>query len=263
MKRFGAVVKTSILNCLVYRGHIFFTLITNMFYIVVIYFLWRSIYQHSDTLSGMTFNQTFAYLALTGSIFVLFTTYVAWRMSFEIVQGQIIMDLSKPLDYQLLILARSVGPLLIQFALNTAPSLIMIILVFGGEIVPGINLLFFPISLLCGYLISFLFDYMVGLTAFYTESIWGINITKDVIILFLSGALIPIRFFPEGIRQVLYYLPFQAIYNAPVSMLVDPTLGLGDYLSVLGVQLIWLAVILTISRLFYGQAIKAVTVNGG
>ncbi len=263
MKRYGAVVKIGILNGLVYRGHIFFTLITNMFYIVVIYFLWKSIYHHSDTLNGMTFNQVFVYLALTGSIFVLFTTYVAWRMSHEIVQGQIIMDLSKPLDYQLLIFARSIGPLLIQFALNTAPSLIMIVLVFGGEIVTGINLLFFPISLLCAYLISFLLDYMVGLTAFYTESIWGINITKDLIVLFLSGALIPIRFFPEGIRQILYYLPFQAIYNAPVSMLVDPEMGLSDYLSMLGIQLIWVAAIWLTSRLFFGRAIRAVTVNGG
>ena len=72
-------------------------------------------------------------------------------------------------------------------------------------------------------IINYCIDFFVGTICIYTESIWGINIMKQVIVLLLSGATIPIAFFPETLKKIVYYLPFQSIYNAPLTILLDKT----------------------------------------
>jgi ABC-2 type transport system permease protein len=211
----------------------------------------------------MTFEQVFVYMSLAGSIFILFKTWVDWFMSYDIVEGIITRDLLKPIDYQFYLLITTFGSLLFNLTLITVPSVVALLIFFPSNLVLGINLLFFLLSLCLAYLLSFAVDYITGVTSFYTESIWGISSTKEMVVLLLSGGLIPLRFFPEGIQNVLYYLPFQAIYNAPLTILTDPGLDVPDYLNMLGLQLVWVTALIIVSRLFFAQASKALTVNGG
>src|SRR5205823_5005346 len=123
--------------------------------------------------------------------------------------------------------------------------------------------IFVPFAILMAFMLSFTIDYMVGLTAFYTESIWGLSTTKEVIVTFLSGALVPLAFFPAGAQSVLQWLPFRAIYSIPLTILTNADLGVLDYLGMLGIQLFWVIVLVGASRLWYHKALKVLTVNGG
>ncbi len=143
------------------------------------------------------------------------------------------------------------------------PSLLVLVFVFKVPINNGIGLLFFPIALVFSFILTTTIDYMIGLTSFYTESIWGISTTKEIIIAFLSGSLIPLQFYPEAAQNVLKLLPFQAMYYLPLMMLVEPDKRPADYLSSIGVQVIWVIVFLIVARLFYNRAIKVLRVSGG
>lgn len=263
MKRYMAFTRMSYLLGLVWRLPSVFTLTTNLFYIVVIYFLWKNIYANSSTLRGMSFPQTFTYLALASSIFVLFKTYADWGLAREIISGAVAVNLTKPIDLQLMLLFRSLGAMLTNLTLIGLPTLLVLTVFFPANLVLGVNVALFAISLLLAFLLSFLLDYIVGLSGFYTQSIWGLSTAKEIIVLVLSGAMLPIRFFPEGLQAVLHYLPFQAIYNTPINLITDPTLAMPDMIIMLGIQVFWIAVLFLGSRLFYAQAIKAVTINGG
>jgi ABC-2 type transport system permease protein len=125
------------------------------------------------------------------------------------------------------------------------------------------NILFFFPLLILAFLISFSINYIVGLFSFYTESIWGIINTKDVLVLLLSGAAIPIDFFPQAIKQFVLLLPFQAIYNLPMVVLTSPDLETGIYIYYIGVQLMWVFTLFMAGKLFYYRASKVITINGG
>jgi ABC-2 type transport system permease protein len=86
---------------------------------------------------------------------------------------------------------------------------------------------------------------------------------KEVTVLFLSGAVVPLALFPEPVRRVLEWLPFQAIYHTPVRLLIDPSLAGPDILLFFVRQLAWLGVFILLSRLFYQAALRRVVVNGG
>jgi ABC-2 type transport system permease protein len=150
-----------------------------------------------------------------------------------------------------------------NLAAVTLPTILLLTLVFRVDVAAGPGLLLFPVSLLLAFLVSFCFDYIVGLMAFYTESVWGLSITKEIVVTVLSGALVPLQFFPDGIQRVLLWLPFQAIYHAPLMMMTRPALPLESYLPALGSQLTWAVVLFALARVFYNQAVKVLRISGG
>jgi ABC-2 type transport system permease protein len=263
MKRYLALTKGAFLAIITYRFGFFFTFIGNLIYMVLVYFLWRSIYQGSETIRGMTFDQTLTYLALASSIFVLFKTWTEWFMARTINDGSIATELIKPIDYQIYMLFRTAGFVLVNMVVITLPSVLVLFLVFGVRIETGIGLAFAPVALLLAFLISFTFDYIVGTSGFYTESTWGISMTKEIITTLLSGALVPLQFFPEGVRRVLELLPFQAIYHVPLTLITSPDLVLADCWRLLATQVFWVIALFVISRVFFGRALRVLTVSGG
>ncbi len=264
MTKYLTMCKNSLMCGLIYRMHFFLTVFGNILYIILTYFLWTSIYKNSDgVLNGMTFEQTFIYLAIAASIGCFFQTYSEFEISRNILSGNIIKDLTKPMDYQLYNLAGAAGFALNNLVSITIPSMVVIFIIAGSYIPLGINLAFFVLSVILSFLIAFTIDYIIGLLSFYTESIWGVSNTKNVIILLLSGASIPLSFYPQSIKGIIEFLPFQAIYNAPLSILLSINMGVSDYLYYIANQLFWILFFIVVSRLFFRKAIKVLTVNGG
>lgn len=263
MKRYLALTRGNFQVWLAYRFGFFFTIIGNVIYLGVAYYLWSSIYQHSNVIRGMTFNETFIYIALGSAIFILLKTYADWIIGNEIREGIIAVYLTKPLDFQLYALFSSLGGILMNLAAISIPTIVILTLVFKIQVTMGLGLILFPFSLTLAFLISFCFDYFVGLSAFYTESIWGISITKEIIITVFSGALLPLQFFPDAVQKILLALPFQAIYHTPLMMVTRPGQGLETFGPMLAVQAFWVFALFILTRLFYNQAIKILRISGG
>ncbi len=263
MKPYLGIIKGNLISWLVYRFTFFFSLMGNLLYMALIFALWKSIYGAMTVIRGMTFNQTFIYLALAGSLFIVFSPGTDWNISNKIVDGSLIIDLLKPLDFQYMTLARIAGYSLFNILVITLPSLLVIFLAFGAEMKVGIGLLFFPIGWMMAFLISFAIDFAIGLTSFYTDAIWGISLSKNVIISLLSGALIPVQFFPDVVQNALKLLPFQAIYNIPMMMVTSPDLDVSAYWQALAVQAFWVLLLFVFSRWFYNRSFKRLTVSGG
>lgn len=263
MSRYLSITKGSFMATTTYMYSMVFTFIGNIAFIIILYFLWQAIFGESETLRGMTFNQAFVYLAVGSSTINLFRTWVEWFIAETIREGAIVIDLIRPLDYQLMMFSRSLGQMFFQTLIIWIPSLVVVFGVFGASVPMGINLPLFLVSMVLAYILCFIIDYSVGITAFYTESIWGLSISKDVVVAFLAGTLIPLQFFPDGMREAVELLPFQAVYHLPLQILTNPDMGLREYAEAILLQGFWVMILGVLSRLFYRQAIKTVTINGG
>lgn len=248
----------------IFRFNLFFLAVGNILFLTLMYYLWGAIYKNSDgTINGMSLNQAFSYVSIASSIFGMFYTWTEWSLSRSIITGNIANTLVRPLEHQLQILFETIGHIFLNFIVVTVPSLFVIFIIFDTEMNLGIHVIFFIISLALGFFISFSIDYMIGLTSFYTEAIWGLSTTKEVIVLLFSGALIPLNFFPQHLKTVAYLLPFHAIYNTPIVILNSSVTHVDVLMKMLLPQLFWCIFLCIISRLFYRQAIKIMIVNGG
>jgi len=169
----------------------------------------------------------------------------------------------RPLDYMAMQIFDILGFVAGNLIAIALPSFLIVAFVFGMPIPLGLNLPLCLVSLALSFLISFCIDFLVGNIGFYTESTWGISMTKEVIVLSLSGALVPLQFYPEAFRRVLEWLPFQAIYNAPLGILMDGSMTPAKMLGVLGTQAAWALLLFIAARAAFARASRAVTVNGG
>jgi ABC-2 type transport system permease protein len=263
VKRYWMLVRCVLMSGVNHRVHFFLMSLGNIIYILLIYYLWKSIYANSSQLNGLSFQQTFVYLAMGSSLFWLFTTWVEYDMSQGLINGTIVSRLLRPLDLQLYYFFDALGYITNNFLLIMFPALLMMFLLFKVSISFGWNLLWFGLSVAVSFVITFHIDYIIGLISFYTESIWGISIIKEVIVTTFSGAVVPLQFFPGVIHSVVEGLPFQTIYHTPLMLLISPQLSSGKVAVMLLIQLLWMMFCVGLARFIYIRAIRKITINGG
>ena len=265
LKRYFTLTRAGVIENLQFRLSAVIMVIGNILYLIVVYFLWKAIFASAgtDVVNGMTFSDTLIYLVLATALFGFLNMYTVWMVGRDIQSGKIVLDLLKPMDYRSYIFWSYAGNLVTNFVFTFLPTFIVVIAVTHGAIPLGLNLLWFAVSLILAISINYSIDFFVATIIMYTESIWGVNIMKEVIVLLLSGATIPIAFFPEALRVVVRYLPFSSIYNTPLSLLLNKQPAITDILISLGIQLGWAIAMFFINKVFWKISLRQITVNGG
>lgn len=233
LKKYLTLTRAGILEALQFRMSAVIMIIGNLVYLIVTYFLWKAIYASAgtDVVNGMTFTDTLIYLVLATALYGFLEMYLVWEIGRSIQSGKIALDILKPMPYRRYLFWSYSGSFVTQFFFTFLPTFLVVAFVTHGAIKIGVNLLFFMISVIFAVVINYSIDYIIGTICLFTESIWGINIMKQVIVLLLSGATIPLAFFPDKLRTIVWFLPFQSIYNAPLSLLLNgnPTTTRGAY----------------------------------
>ncbi len=266
-RKLFALTRAGIMESLQFRLGTFVTLFANLIYLVLVYYLWKAIYASSgvEVVNGMTFTDTMIYLILATSLFNFLEMFVVWDMSRSIQSGKIILDLLKPMKFRMYTFWSYSGSHVVSFIMTFMPTFIVVMIITHGAIHMGINLLWFVISTVFALIVNFNIEMLVATLCLYTESTWGINIVKETIVLLLSGASIPLAFFPEKLRVVVQYLPFRAVYDIPLTILLqkngsDTFEGL---LPMFALQVIWIVILTAAGTLFWNYSVKKITVNGG
>lgn len=265
LKKFLTLTRAGIMESLQFRLGTLVIVAGNLLYLIIVYFLWKAIYASAgtDVVNGMTFSDTLIYLVLATALFQFMEMYIVWEMGRGIQSGKIVLDLLKPMPYRRFMFWSYSGTFVTQFFFTFLPTFIVVAVVTHGAIHLGLNLLFFVISVMMAVSINYSIDFLVGTICLYTESIWGINIMKQVVVMLLSGATIPVAFFPEPLKTIAGYLPFCSIYNAPLSVLLEGDPQPQTLLTTLGIQLFWCIAMAAISNLFWRVSLRQITVNGG
>lgn len=260
-----ALVRGSIMDGLAFRTSTIVSIAGNLIYLVIIYFLWKAIYESSptDVVNGMTFYDTMVYLVLAVAMFNFMDTFVTWDIGHRYQSGEIVEFLIKPMDFQKYLFFEHFGNCVVSFVITFLPTFIIVYLLTNGSFTLGLNLIWFAVSIIFALVINYCVDFFVGTICLYTQTIWGINAMKEVVVALLSGATIPLAFFPEKIHAFVNMLPFQAIYNTPLQILTDRTMTTADYLKSIGIQAFWIVIMLLASRMFWQKSLRKLTVNGG
>lgn len=263
--KYLVLTKASLMENLSFRASTIVSVIGNLVYLIVIYFLWKAIYASagSEVVNGMTFYDTMVYLVLASALFTFMECWVTWDIGENFQTGDIVINLLRPMDFKAYEFFSYSGEYVIKFCTTFLPTFIIVYFVTKGTIILGINLIFFVLSVIIGVLINFQIDFFVGLICFYSQSIWGVDAMKTIIVALLSGASIPLAFFPPAFRNFVNFLPFQAIYNAPLQILIDKSFAWQESVSMLLRQFMWLVIMFAVTRIFWNISKKTVTVNGG
>jgi ABC-2 type transport system permease protein len=105
--------------------------------------------------------------------------------------------------------------------------------------------------------------FLVGMWAFFSVgSVWGIKLSKNIISDIMSGAVIPLVLFPQWFVNIANLLPFQAIFNIPLSIYIGRITGINVFFSY-AQQIFWIFVLGSLSYVAWKRVEKKIVVQGG
>ncbi|MFD7627847.1 ABC transporter permease [Streptomyces sp. NPDC059851] len=178
--------------------------------------------------------------------------------------GDIAVDLYRPADLQMWWLAADLGRAAFQLVARGAVPLVAGALAFELALpVDPLRWLLFLGSVLLGLVVSFALRFLLGLAAFWLMDGAGVNLMATVAAIFFSGMLLPLTVFPGGFGEVVRVLPWSAMLQVPLDVLLGRYAGAGDVARALAFQAGWACVLLALGRLMQSAATRKVVVQGG
>lgn len=178
--------------------------------------------------------------------------------------GDIAVDLYRPADLQMWWLAADLGRAAFQLAGRGALPLLAGALAFPLALpADPVRWLLFLVSVTLGLVVSFALRYLLGLAAFWLMDGAGINLMATVVTIFFSGMLLPLTVFPGGFGELVRTLPWAAMLQVPMDVLLGEHAGAGSAAGALAFQAGWAAVLLGAGRLVQSAATRKVVVQGG
>lgn len=251
-----------------YRVNFFMFVFGNLMRTFVIYYLWKAVFlsSSSSTMNGFTLDDMIIYIFMSSLTAGTISTGTDGDIGQEVRDGSIAMNLIKPISYKVRMFYISFGALIYQMVFVLVPVWIGLVAVRYftiGELPPGaLTIFLYFISLVLGFIVSYLMNFCFGILAFYITNMWGLSHLKEAALLFFSGQLIPIAFFPDAVQKIMQFFPFSSLNYIPVLIYLKKVTGI-ELLKALGVQFLWIALLFLLSKWMWNRAINKLVILGG
>ncbi|MDR0287202.1 MAG: ABC-2 family transporter protein [Clostridiales bacterium] len=217
IKIFQQVILISFKQWAAYRSNILTVFIIAPLGMLAQYFIWRAVIASNGDIIGMDFAQILTYYAITTTLGIFLADDVAGTLRGLIYSGDLNSYLLKPVSYFQYALAEKIGKKILSVFFELIPLLLIFIFIFRINLIPH-NIYWFILSVLLSFVMIFLINYCVGITAFWLTNNWGVNMAVGVLINFSSGLLLPLSLFPLSVQKLLFVLPFQYMYYIPAKV---------------------------------------------
>lgn len=234
------------------------------FYIVLKVSLWKGLYGARGTeIGGIALNSMIAYSIIAGFTEGITKTSVMKELNDSVVDGTISGHLLLPIGFRKYLFIRSLTRGIFHTIYGIVPSAAAAMLLFGFALSIGpINLVLYFCSVCMGTAINFLYQFLLGSTVIWLRNSFFLGNINSVLLSLFSGAFVPIWFFSEGLKVLSEFLPFRYIVFEPTAILVSVK-SCEETAAVLGMQLVWIAVLSLEVSLVWNRGRHRLMIQGG
>jgi ABC-2 type transport system permease protein len=203
-----------------------------------------------------------AYFIATMLVNYATQTWVFWEFSRRVREGEFSPLLLRPIHPIHGDIAQHLAYKILMLPVIGLVTLVLL-LAFHASFLPSlVSLVAFLPALLLAFALRFALEWTLALLAFWLTQVNVINQLYVVIVLFLSGQLIPLTFLPAGLQTAATWLPFQWMVAFPAELLVNrlsPSAIATGFL----VQCLWLLVSLGLLAITWRRGLRRYTAVGG
>lgn len=232
--------------------------------LIIIYFLWNTIFYGKNLVGGYDKPAIVTYYILAILLQDFVYPGVNYEISRDIREGTLSNYLIKPINYM--------G---VQFSIKTGASIpysivaIVITLIFvffmRSTIVFQINiflLLLFLLSVILAFILAFLISYSFSLLFFWLERTNSIELLLNAVLPLSMGMILPLSFFPHSLEILLDFLPFKYLLNFPIDIYLAH-LKIERVIQGMGIQVIWIIIFFILSLWLWKKGTKKYQAYGG
>lgn len=217
--------------------------------------VWRGAIAHGAE-PPVTPKYLTTYLVLVSLVTMLTSSWTAKFLADNIRLGNLNAWLVRPCSTHLAAVANNVSEKLAKLA-TLLPLVVALAIPFRDDLElpthPGRWLLFLW-ALALGAIMIFSFDIIVGSLAFWWDDVTAVDRFRQMVTLFMSGALIPLSVMPAAWGPFLAVQPFGYAVAFPIQTLLAPdaaTIRVG-----LAVQAAWVLLALATARLAWVRGLR-------
>jgi ABC-2 type transport system permease protein len=263
MRKYVALGQGMLQRTIVQRTEAWFGLVGGLFAMLAVYYVWRSVFaaRSGSPLAGFDWPQIKAYLIISLGAMSLVT--FDWAIAGQVREGAIAFELVRPVDFQKARFAEGIGAAIFEL-LTVACVGLVVALFFGGVYLPqrAETVVLFAVSFLLVIPLQFGVVYPFALMALWDLNYYGIQITRIAIVSILSGAVIPLAFFPHWFQAIAADLPFRGIVSTPASIYLERARG-AEALRLIAEQLAWVVALWFVCRGVWRVVVRNVSIQGG
>lgn len=266
MKVFNAILKMNIKKELAYKTAAISGVFTQFFFGFMQIALYTAFLVNGS--SDFTIVQMASYIWLQQAFYTIFKFWDSqkFEISQKIVNGDVGYQLIRPMDLYSYWYANVYSKSLGMFILRAFPILLVVFWLPAGLglmlPVSFPNFLLFVLSAIIGSFLVASINMICYIVTLYTLSPAGVFSFSVAVSGFLAGQVVPIPMLPTSLQKVLNFFPFRYISDLPFRIYIGNINGT-DALIQIGIQIVWLILIVGIGKLVMSKKINNLTVQGG
>ncbi|MCB9108763.1 MAG: ABC-2 family transporter protein [Anaerolineales bacterium] len=263
MHLFWAITQRSFQRHLTYRAATVAGLVTNLFFGLLRAAVLIALYNARPEVAGITVQEAITYTGLTQAIITYISIFGWYDLMQSVYDGDVAVDLLKPMNYFAFWLAQDVGRAVINLLLRGLTIMLIYALIFNltWPTAP-VQWLALVSALALALLVSFAWRFLVNLAAFWTPNARGIGRFAFGITWVLSGFYMPLRYFPDWFVTLCQLTPFPAMVNTVVEIYLGLLTG-PALLHALLQQVLWLAILIIAGHLVLRAGLQRLVIQGG
>lgn len=243
-----------------YRGAAIGGMVTQAFFGVMLVALYSALAGEGELL-----RQTATYVWLQQIFFRAFFT-TGGEINEQIMSGSVCYSLLRPIDLHFWCVCREMAAKIVGVSMRILPMfLIQFILPENWRMLPPnslVGFIQFFLSLLIGFCVIAQVNMITAAVTMRTLDNKGFSGLINLVMMILSGNIIPLTLAPERLQAILRWQPFAQMLDAPIRMYLH-TASLGEWALSFGVQLAWLVGLTLFSRALWGHNIRRIELQGG
>ena len=246
-----------------YRGAVLGGVVCQVFFGLILVSLYRALYRSRP--QALPLETVVSYVWLQQAFFRMLLSSDN-DLADKIRTGDIAYDLCRPVDMYWFYYARIMAQKLVGSLLRGVPMLAFALLLpKGWGLMPPAS----PAALLCAaaslamglMCVSAMENITMGITM-RTLDPRGIQALLNLLMTLMAGNVLPLTLFPDAWQRVLFLLPWTQMLDAPIRLYtgVRETAAAA---GVLGVQILWTAVLMLLGTELWKRNRKKLVLQGG
>lgn len=267
MRPYSSVLKLRLINGVQYRAAALAGVATQFFWGFMYIMIFEAFYSHTTTQPPMTLEEVIVYIWLQQSFLALIALWFRDSELFDLItKGNVAYELCRPCELYGFWYAKLLAQRISTALLRSLPILVIAFLLpkpYRLTLPPNFTtFMLFIISLILGVLILVAISMFIYISVFITMSPTGSTLMLAVIGEFFAGLIIPIPLMPVWLQNIANMLPFRWTMDFPFRV-YSGNIHEIDALIGVGVQLIWLVVLVGFGRLSLKKVTSKIVIQGG
>lgn len=266
MKTYFAFFKMSFLTRIQYRTAAIAGAATQLVFGIMLVLVMQAFFASSDAPQPMSLSQAITYIWLGQAFLAALPSSLDREITDSVHTGKVAYELTRPIDLYTMWFMRTLAHRTAPALLRSVPQFIITIFLLPKDM----RMTLPEMPAFASWIAAFIFAVILStaITNFlqaivlYTVQADGIMRFLPTLVTFMSGLIVPLKFFPEWAQTFMRYQPFAGIQDLPNQVFCG-SLPPESILWIIPLQILWIIVFAIIGRALMHTSIKRISVAGG